>query len=138
MTSYSNECIQNAQSWIDEIDDIDAFLDQLIEINENCASTVSLDAFCASFSLDTTEHLISSEIESTLFSEMNAISFEFLSKMSKMSIPDDLSKVLIPLSLERDQENSRLDLCELAYSSSETPIGNFKTQEVSYQYQFAA
>lgn len=138
MTSYSNDCIQNAQSWIDEIDDIDAFLDQLIEVNESCASTLSLDAFCANFSLDTTENLIDSTIESTLFSKMNAISIEYLSNMSKMSVPKDLSNVLIPLSRERDKDNYRLDLCELAYDSSETLIGNFKTQEVSYQYQFAA
>lgn len=39
--------------WIDEIDDIDAFLDQLIEVNENCTSAPSLDAFCSSFALDT-------------------------------------------------------------------------------------
>lgn len=66
MASYSNECIKNAQSWIDEIDDIDAFLDQLIEVNENCTSAPSLDAFCSSFALDTTENLISSAIEPAL------------------------------------------------------------------------
>ncbi|MDH2528316.1 hypothetical protein QDR63_18835 [Acinetobacter baumannii] len=139
MASYSNECIQNAQSWIDEIDDIDAFLDQLIEVNENCTSAPSLDAFCSSFALDTTENLISSAIESTLLSELDTISVECLSNMSKMSIPKDLSKVLIPLSMEIDKDDYRLNLSEFAYDSLETTmIGNFKTQEVSYQYQIAA
>lgn len=92
MASYSNECIKNAQSWIDEIDDIDAFLDQLIEVNENCTSAPSLDAFCSSFALDTTENLISSAIEPALLSELDTISVECLSNMSKMSIPKDFIK----------------------------------------------
>lgn len=139
MASYSDDCIQTAQSWIDEIDDIDAFLDQLIEVNESCTSSPSLDAFCTSFSLDTTENLInSSMMESTLFSRTNAVPTEYLSNMSNMSIPNDLSKLLISLSSERNEDSFCLDISEVTYDSLETPIGNFKTQEVSYQFQFAA
>ena len=83
--------------------------------------------------------LISSAIEPALLSELDTISVECLSNMSKMSIPKDLSKVLIPLSMEIDKDDYRLNLSEFAYDSLETTmIGNFKTQEVSYQYQIAA
>ncbi|QNX00306.1 hypothetical protein IC797_20845 (plasmid) [Acinetobacter seifertii] len=138
MSSYSNDCIQNAQAWIDEIDDIDQFLDQLIEVNENCASSPSLDAFCASFSLNTTESLISSAMELSSFSRINSVPSEYLATMSTMSIPTDLSKLLISLSTERTEDSLCFDMSELAYNPTETPIGNFKTQEVSFQYKFAA
>lgn len=138
MASYSNDCIQTAKSWIDEIDDIDNFLDQLIEVNENCTNSPSLDAFCASFALNVTESLINSKAESTLFSKMNTVSSEFLTTMSNMSIPNDLSKLLISLSTEKTEDSFCLDISKLAYDPIETPTGNFKTQEVSYQYQIAA
>ena len=128
MSSYSNDCIQNAQAWIDEIDDIDQFL----------ASSPSLDAFCASFSLNTTESLISSAMELSSFSRINSVPSEYLATMSTMSIPTDLSKLLISLSTERTEDSLCFDMSELAYNPTETPIGNFKTQEVSFQYKFAA
>ena len=60
---------------------------QLIEVNENCASSPSLDAFCASFSLNTTESLISSAMELSSFSRINSVPSEYLATMSTMSIP---------------------------------------------------
>ena len=35
MASYSKDCIQTAKAWINEIDDIDSFLEELIEVNKN-------------------------------------------------------------------------------------------------------
>ena len=43
--------LKNARAWIDEIDDPDQFIDQLLEVNESCTSSPSLDAYCASFKL---------------------------------------------------------------------------------------
>ena len=139
MSSYSNDCIENAQAWIDEIDDLDQFLDQLLEVNENCTSSPSLDAFCASFSLNTTERLISPAEEIFSLGIMNSVPSEYLATMSTMSIPNGISKLFSDLSTDRLVEDDfTFDMSELAYNPTETPIGNFKNQEVSSQYKFAA
>ena len=57
-TIYSeihSSAVDGMSAWIDEIDDIDSFLEELIEVNEKCTSSPSLEEFCASFSLNTTE-----------------------------------------------------------------------------------
>lgn len=139
MSSYSNDCIKNAQAWIDEIDDLDQFLDQLLEVNESCTSSPSLDAFCASFSLHTTERLISSAEEVLSLGIINSVPSEYLATMSTMSIPNGMSKFFSGLSIDRLVEDDFVfDMPELAYNPTETPIGNFKNQEVSSQYKFAA
>ena len=133
MASYSKDCIQTAKAWIDEIDDIDSFLEELIEVNEKCTSSPSLEEFCASFSLNTTENLIGSPIEMLLPTIDVPIE-----PSSTMSIPNDISKILISLSIERNKEFVNYDLSSpLPYDSVEM-IRNFKTQEVSNQYQCAA
>ena len=133
MASYSKDCIQAAKAWINEIDDIDSFLEELIEVNEKCTSSPSLEEFCASFSLNTTENLIGSPIEMLLPTIDVPIE-----PSSTMSIPNDISKILISLSIERNKEFVNYDLSSpLPYDSVEM-IRNFKTQEVSNQYQCAA
>ena len=133
MASYSKDCIQTAKAWINEIDDIDSFLEELIEVNEKCTSSQSLEEFCASFSLNTTENLIGSPIEMLLPTIDVPIE-----PSSTMSIPNDISKILISLSIERNKEFVNYDLSSpLPYDSVEM-IRNFKTQEVSNQYQCAA
>lgn len=133
MASYSKDCIQTAKAWINEIDDIDSFLEELIEVNEKCTSSPSLEEFCASFSLNTTESLIGSPIEMLLPTIDVPIE-----PSSTMSIPNDISKILISLSIERNKEFVNYDLSSpLPYDSVEM-IRNFKTQEVSNQYQCAA
>lgn len=133
MASYSKDCIQTAKAWINEIDDIDSFLEELIEVNEKCTSSPSLEEFCASFSLNTTENLIGSPIEMLLPTIDVPIE-----PSSTMSIPSDISKILISLSIERNKEFVNYDLSSpLPYDSVEM-IRNFKTQEVSNQYQCAA
>ena len=133
MASYSKDCIQTAKAWINEIDDIDSFLEELIEVNEKCTSSPSLEEFCASFSLNTTENLIGSPIEMLLPTIDVPIE-----PSSTMSIPNDISKILISLSIERNKEFVNFDLSSpLPYDSVEM-IRNFKTQEVSNQYQCAA
>ena len=133
MASYSKDCIQTAKAWINEIDDIDSFLEELIEVNEKCTSSPSLEEFCASFSLNTTENLIGSPIEMLLPTIDVPIE-----PSSTMSIPNDISKILISLSIERNKEFVNYDLSSpLPYNSVEM-IRNFKTQEVSNQYQCAA
>ncbi|MFW2149537.1 hypothetical protein ACK2M2_15680 [Acinetobacter sp. TY1] len=133
MASYSKDCIQTAKAWINEIDDIDSFLEELIEVNEKCTSSPSLEEFCASFSLNTTENLIGSPIEMLLPTIDVPIE-----PSSTMSIPNDISKILISLSIERNKEFVNYDLSSpLPYDSVEM-IRNFKTQEVSNQYQCAA
>lgn len=133
MASYSKDCIQTAKAWINEIDDIDSFLEELIEVNEKCTSSPSLEEFCASFSLNTTENLIGSPIEMLLPTIDVPIE-----PLSTMSIPNDISKILISLSIERNKEFVNYDLSSpLPYDSVEM-IRNFKTQEVSNQYQCAA
>ena len=133
MASYSKDCIQTAKAWINEIDDIDSFLEELIEVNEKCTSAPSLEEFCASFSLNTTENLIGSPIEMLLPTIDVPIE-----PSSTMSIPNDISKILISLSIERNKEFVNYDLSSpLPYDSVEM-IRNFKTQEVSNQYQCAA
>ena len=133
MASYSKDCIQTAKAWINEIDDIDSFLEELIEVNEKCISSPSLEEFCASFSLNTTENLIGSPIEMLLPTIDVPIE-----PLSTMSIPNDISKILISLSIERNKEFVNYDLSSpLPYDSVEM-IRNFKTQEVSNQYQCAA
>ena len=58
--------------------------------------------------------------------------------LSTMSIPNDISKILISLSIERNKEFVNYDFSSpLPYDSVEM-IRNFKTQEVSNQYQCAA
>ena len=133
MASYSKDCIQTAKAWINEIDDIDSFLEELIEVNEKCTSSPSLEEFCASFSLNTTENLIGSPIEMLL--PTIDVPFE---PSSFFSFPNDISKILISLSIERNKEFVNYDLSSpLPYDSVEM-IRNFKTQEVSNQYQCAA
>ena len=133
MASYSKDCIQTAKAWINEIDDIDSFLEELNEVNEKCTSSPSLEEFCASFSLNTTENLIGSPIEMLLPTIDVPIE-----PSSTMSIPNDISKILISLSIERNKEFVNYDLSSpLPYDSVEM-IRNFKTQEVSNQYQCAA
>ena len=133
MASYSKDCIQTEKAWINEIDDIDSFLEELIEVNEKCTSSPSLEEFCASFSLNTTENLIGSPIEMLLPTIDVPIE-----PSSTMSIPNDISKILISLSIERNKEFVNYDLSSpLPYDSVEM-IRNFKTQEVSNQYQCAA
>ena len=133
MASYSKDCIETAKAWINEIDDIDSFLEELIEVNEKCTSSPSLEEFCASFSLNTTENLIGSPIEMLLPTIDVPIE-----PLSTMSIPNDISKILISLSIERNKEFVNYDLSSpLPYDSVEM-IRNFKTQEVSNQYQCAA
>ncbi|MFQ6278967.1 MULTISPECIES: hypothetical protein [Acinetobacter] len=133
MASYSKDCIQTAKAWINEIDDIDSFLEELIEVNEKCTSSPSLEEFCASFSLNTTENLIGSPIEMLLPTIDVPIE-----PLSTMSIPNDISKILISLSIERNKEFVNYDFSSpLPYDSVEM-IRNFKTQEVSNQYQCAA
>ena len=133
MASYSKDCIQTAKAWINEIDDIDSFLEELIEVNEKCTSSPSLEEFCASFSLNTTENLLGSPIEMLLPTIDVPIE-----PSSTMSIPNDISKILISLSIERNKEFVNYDLSSpLPYDSVEM-IRNFKTQEVSNQYQCAA
>ena len=133
MASYSKDCIQTAKAWINEIDDIASFLEELIEVNEKCTSSPSLEEFCASFSLNTTENLIGSPIEMLLPTIDVPIE-----PSSTMSIPNDISKILISLSIERNKEFVNYDLSSpLPYDSVEM-IRNFKTQEVSNQYQCAA
>ena len=133
MASYSKDCIQTAKAWINEIDDIDSFLEELIKVNEKCTSSPSLEEFCASFSLNTTENLIGSPIEMLLPTIDVPIE-----PSSTMSIPNDISKILISLSIERNKEFVNYDLSSpLPYDSVEM-IRNFKTQEVSNQYQCAA
>ena len=133
MASYSKDCIQTAKAWINEIDDIDSFLEELIEVNEKCTSSPSLEEFCASFSLNTTENLIGSPIEMLLPTIDVPIE-----PLSTMSIPNDISKILISLSIERNKEFVNYDLSSpLPYDSVEM-IRNFKTQDVSNQYQCAA
>ena len=133
MASDSKDCIQAAKAWINEIDDIDSFLEELIEVNEKCTSSPSLEEFCASFSLNTTENLIGSPIEMLLPTIDVPIE-----PSSTMSIPNDISKILISLSIERNKEFVNYDLSSpLPYDSVEM-IRNFKTQEVSNQYQCAA
>ena len=133
MASYSKDCIETAKAWINEIDDIDSFLEELIEVNEKCTSSPSLEEFCASFSLNTTENLIGSPIEMLLPTIDVPIE-----PSSTMSIPNDISKILISLSIERNKEFVNYDLSSpLPYDSVEM-IRNFKTQEVSNQYQCAA
>lgn len=133
MASYSKDCIQTAKAWINEIDDIDSFLEELIEVNEKCTSSPSLEEFCASFSLNTTENLIGSPIEMLLPTIDVPIE-----PSSTMSIPNDISKILISLSIERNKEFVNYDFSSpLPYDSVEM-IRNFKTQEVSNQYQCAA
>ena len=133
MASYSKDCIQTAKAWINEIDDIDSFLEELIEVNEKCTSSPSLEEFCASFSLNTTENLIGSPIEMLLPTIDVPIE-----PSSTMSIPNDISKILISLSIERNKEFVNYDLSSpLPYDSVEM-IRNFKTQEDSNQYQCAA
>ena len=133
MASYSKDCIQTAKAWINEIDDIDSFLEELIEVNEKFTSSPSLEEFCASFSLNTTENLIGSPIEMLLPTIDVPIE-----PSSTMSIPNDISKILISLSIERNKEFVNYDLSSpLPYDSVEM-IRNFKTQEVSNQYQCAA
>ncbi|MFW2067993.1 hypothetical protein ACG9ZB_16125 [Acinetobacter johnsonii] len=133
MASYSKDCIETAKAWINEIDDIDSFLEELIEVNEKCTSSPSLEEFCASFSLNTTESLIGSPIEMLLPTIDVPIE-----PLSTMSIPNDISKILISLSIERNKEFVNYDFSSpLPYDSVEM-IRNFKTQEVSNQYQCAA
>lgn len=133
MASYSKDCIETAKAWINEIDDIDSFLEELIEVNEKCTSSPSLEEFCASFSLNTTENLIGSPIEMLLPTIDVPIE-----PLSTMSIPNDISKILISLSIERNKEFVNYDFSSpLPYDSVEM-IRNFKTQEVSNQYQCAA
>ena len=133
MASYSKDCIETAKAWINEIDDIDSFLEELIEVNEKCTSSPSLEEFCASFSLNTTENLIGSPIEMLLPTIDVPIE-----PSSTMSIPNDISKILISLSIERNKEFVNYDFSSpLPYDSVEM-IRNFKTQEVSNQYQCAA
>ena len=65
MISDSKNYIENVTEWIDEIEDIDAFLEQLFLVNEqSLASSPSLDTFCMSLSINTTDNLISSKEES--------------------------------------------------------------------------
>lgn len=85
------------------------------------------------FSLNTTENLIGSPIEMLLPTIDVPIE-----PSSTMSIPNDISKILISLSIERNKEFVNYDLSSpLPYDSVEM-IRNFKTQEVSNQYQYAA
>ena len=65
MISDSKNYIRDVTEWVDEIEDVDAFLEQLFLINEQSLETSpSLDTFCMSLSINTTESLISAKDDS--------------------------------------------------------------------------
>ena len=65
MISDSKNYIENVTEWIDEIEDIDAFLEQLFLVNEQSFSKFTFFRyFCMSLSINTTDNLISSKEES--------------------------------------------------------------------------
>ena len=60
MISDSKNYIENVTEWIDEIEDIDAFLEQLFLVNEqSLARSPSLVTFCMRLAVNTADNLLS-------------------------------------------------------------------------------
>ena len=97
MISDSKNYIENVTEWIDEIEDIDAFLEQLFLVNEqSLASSPSLDTFCMSLSINTTDNLISSKEESLygdIFRRIERCSSKVTILESQMNIPESVFNI---------------------------------------------
>ena len=108
MISDSKNYIRDVTEWVDEIEDVDAFLEQLFLINEQSLETSpSLDTFCMSLSINTTESLISAKDDS-LYADVfrkieNCSSSPILE--SKMNIPESIFNISLFEKIE-DAQNA--------------------------------
>jgi hypothetical protein len=106
MISDSKNYIENVTEWIDEIEDIDAFLEQLFLVNEqSLASSPSLDTFCMSLSINTTDNLISSKEESLygdIFRRIERCSSKVTILESQMNIPESIFNISLFEKIEED------------------------------------
>lgn len=107
MISNSKGYVEGVTEWIDEIEDVDAFLDQLFSVNEESLKTSpSLDTFCMSFSMNTTESLISNRDENEyvdIFKRIEECSFMPTILESRMHIPENIFNLSF---FEKDDEDS--------------------------------
>ena len=105
MISDSKNYIRDVTEWVDEIEDVDAFLEQLFLINEQRLETSpSLDTFCMSLSINTTESLISAK-DDGLYADVfrkieNCSSSPILE--SKMNIPESIFNISLFEKIEED------------------------------------